>query len=251
MNKSCFTAALFCSLLAACSEQNIPVDKTPAIAIIDDTPVHALEVGGTVIMSRQAGADFTAPDSVAWREAQEYSMELSLAPPVHQSVNLRYDPATAPVSVNLRAGSDGEKLYLRMRWSDTTQDVTTSRDQFSDGAAVQFALSGGPATSYMMGASATPVNIWYWKAGTEEAQNLAAGGFGSTTPLERGGLSARSVYRDGGEWAVVFSRPLAQDGEHQVDLEQENLTIALALWQGEARQRDGLKHISPGWVTIQ
>jgi DMSO reductase family type II enzyme heme b subunit len=153
--------------------------------------------------------------------------------------------------LNLRAASDGEKLYLRLRWSDTSQDIATSREQFSDGAAVQFALGGGPSTSYMMGATTTPVNIWYWKAGSDEAQNLAAGGFGSTTRLDKGQLSASSVYRDGGEWVVVFSRPLTQMGEHQIDLTQDSLSIALALWQGDAKQRDGLKHTSPGWITLQ
>lgn len=251
MNKAHFIAIVFLSLVTACSEQEPAVGNAVDHTIIDDTPVQSLAVGGTVSLSQQPGANFSAPGSKAWREAQEYTMDLNLAPPVHPSVNLRYDPATPPVSVNLRAGSDGEKLYIRLRWSDATQDTATSREQFSDGAAVQFALGGGPATSYMMGAPTTPVNIWYWKAGSDDAQNLAAGGFGSTTRLDQGQLSANSAYRDGGEWVVVFSRPLARDGEHQVDLTQDNLSISLALWQGDSRQRDGLKHISPGWVTIQ
>ena len=251
MNKAHFIPVVLVSLLTACSEPNTAVDIAAENTTVDDTPVQTLEIGGTVSLSKQPGANFSAPGSKAWREAQEYAMDLSLAPPVHPSVNLRYEPTTPPVSVNLRAGSDGEKLYLRMRWSDTSQDISTTREQFSDGAAVQFALGGGPATSYMMGAPTTPVNIWYWQAGADNAQNLAAGGFGSTTRLDKGQLSASSVYRDGGEWAVVFSRPLGQDGEHQVDLKQGKLSIALALWQGDTRQRDGLKHISPGWVTIQ
>lgn len=256
MNNALFIPVVLVGLLSACSERdpstdNTVADERPAQVIVDNTPLETLAVGGTVSVLQQLGAELSDPNSEAWRAAQEHSLELSPAPPVHQSINLRYDPAKAPVSVKLRAGSDAENLYLRLRWSDATKDTATSREQFSDGAAVQFALGGGPATSYMMGTAATPVNLWYWKAGTDAPQNLAAGGFGSTTPLDQGQLSASSLYRQSGEWVVVFSRPLDQDGEHQVDLTQDSLSIALALWQGDARQRGGLKHISAGWITLQ
>ncbi|MEH6581051.1 MAG: ethylbenzene dehydrogenase-related protein [Halioglobus sp.] len=251
MIKAIFTAVAIAGILAACSEQVSEAANQAARIVIDDTPILALEVGGIVNLSRQPGADFSTPDSAAWRAAQEYSLDLNLAPPVHQSINLRYDPKTPPVSLNLRAGHDGEALHLRMRWSDSTHDVITSRQEFSDGAAVQFALEGGPATSYMMGAPTTPVNIWYWKAGLDQPQNLAAGGFGSTTRLEQGQLAISSTYRDSGEWVVVFSRPVSESGEHQADFSGDTITLALALWQGDAKQRDGLKHVSPGWVTLQ
>jgi len=202
-------------------------------------------------MLEKPGANFSSPQDAAWRDAQEYTMDLNLAPPVHASVNLRYDPDTPGLPVKLRAASDGQSLYLRLRWADSSQNTTTSRDEFTDGVAVQFALEGGDSTSYMMGAASTPVNIWYWKGGSDEAQNLAAGGFGSTTQLARGQLAVSSSYTDNGEWVVVFSRPLEQEGDHQVDLNSGNTLIALAVWQGDKRQRDGLKHVSPGWVTLQ
>lgn len=219
--------------------------------LVDDTPVQSLQAGGNVSLLQSSGTDFANPDSPAWRDAQEYVMDLGLAPPVHASINLRYDPDAAAVPLHLRAASDGEKLFLRLRWNDASKDTATSREQFSDAAAVQFALGGGAATSYMMGAATTPVNIWYWKASSEETQNLAAGGFGSTTRLDNNNLSASSTYREAGEWVVVFSRPLQQSGEHQVTLDQGAVSVALALWQGDTKQRDGLKHILPGWVSIQ
>ena len=233
---------LLLSTLMSCSE---------AVVVIDDTPVQALETGGTVSLLQKPKADFSTPDSPAWRDAQEYSIDLNLAPPVHASINLRYDPAAPAMPIKLRAASDGQTLFLRLRWADATQNMTTTRDEFADGVAVQFALEGGDATSYMMGAAATPVNIWYWKAGSDQPQNLAAGGFGSTTQLELGQLSASSTYKESAEWVVVFSRPLSQEGDHQADLNSNGISIALALWQGDKRQRDGLKHVSPGWVTLQ
>ncbi len=232
------------------AQQSTAVKKTdPLPAVVDDTPVQALQVGGSVAVLETA-AGLGDPDSTAWRDAQEYRMELGLAPPVHPSINLRYDATTPPATVFLRAATDGDSLYLRLRWPDASQNIVGSRSEFADGAAVQFALGDSASTSFMMGAPAGPVNIWYWKAGQARAQNLAAGGFGSTTVLEPAGLNASSLYRDSGEWVVVFSRPLDQAGEHQVQLQSIKASIALALWQGEGKHRDGLKHVSMGWVSL-
>jgi dimethylsulfide dehydrogenase subunit gamma len=225
---------------------------TSGVALADSAVVLTgkLKPGDTLQLLKKPGADFKSPHSKGWDTAGERGIDLSMAPPVHASINLLYDPASAPVSVFAQAATDGERLYLKMRWSDTTQDTATTREQFSDGAAVQFALDGGASTSYMMGTAATPVNIWYWKAGVQEPQNLAAGGFGSTTKMPKGQLEAKSRYNNG-EWVVVFSRPLSQHGEHQVDLNKDEILVAFALWQGQTKQRDGLKHVSPGWVTIR
>jgi dimethylsulfide dehydrogenase subunit gamma len=248
---------LLSTLLVACGSPE-PNATAPAAAtqeqmsavIIDDTPVEALAVGGSML-ALNTDADLSNPENEAWRDAQEYRMDLGMAPPVHQSINLRYDPAAAAIPVFLRTGTDGRNLYLRMRWADTSQNTSTSRSDFADGAAVQFALGDAASTSFMMGAANGPVNIWYWKAGQPQPQNLAAGGFGSTTELDPAGLASSSVYRSGGEWVVVFSRPLEQNGEHQVQLDSGQASMAFALWQGDQQQRDGLKHVSMGWVTLE
>jgi len=258
--KTVMPLLLFVTLLSACgsSEQAAPKTKAaaaqPPAVIIDNTPVAALAIGGSM-RALKTDADLSNPENEAWRDAQEYSMELGMAPPVHQSVNLRYDPTAPAIPVFLRAATDGTKLYLRMRWTDSSENTATSRTDFADGAAVQFALGdatadGSPSTSFMMGAADGPVNIWYWKAGQAETQNLAAGGFGSTTRLEPAGLASSSVYRSGGEWVVVFSRPLGQSGEYQVQLDKGQASMAFALWQGDQKQRDGLKHVSMGWVSL-
>ncbi|MDB4542762.1 ethylbenzene dehydrogenase-related protein [bacterium] len=236
-----------CLLSALTAAGAAPVQAAPAT--IDNTPVAALPIGGSMQLLR-AKANLDDPESVAWRDAQEYSMELGMAPPVHPSVNLRYDATTPAVKVFLRAATDGNKLYLRLRWADESQNTANSRTDFADGAAVQFALGDAASTSFMMGAANGPVNIWYWKAGQTTAQNLAAGGFGSTTQLDGAGLASSDVYRSAGEWVVVFSRPLEVQGEHQVTLDKGQANMAFALWQGEQKQRDGLKHVSMGWVSL-
>lgn len=225
------------------------VSITPAV-VIDDTPVVPLTIGGSMQVLK-VSSRLADPDNYHWRDAQEYRLNLDLAPPVHPSINLRHDAAVAAVPLFLRAASDGEKLYLRMRWVDYSQNAKTTHTEFADAAAIQFPLGDAASTSFMMGAPAEPVNIWYWKAGQAGAQNLAAGGFGSTTTLDTGGLNASSVYRSSGEWVVVFSRSLAQAGEYQVQLGSGPVSVAFALWQGEQKQRDGLKHVSMGWVLLR
>ena len=245
---------LSAAMLAGCSssEPEAPSGSKPkaAAAMIDDTPVEPLQIGGSISLL-QASGDLGDPQASSWREAQEYRMDLGMAPPVHQSINLRLDASAAPQPIYVRAASDGKKLYLRLRWPDASENAATSRTDFADGVAVQFALGDPATTSFMMGAPTGPVNIWYWKAGQAEAQNLAAGGFGSTAPLDTAGLESSGVFRDNGEWVVVFSRPLLQSGEHLVNLESGIASVAFALWQGDQRQRDGLKHVSMGWVSLE
>ena len=244
------------ALLLACSDAKQQQPETPLdpagkpAVIIDDTPVEALAIGGTIVALNNDNS-LADPENVGWRDAQEYRLDLTLAPPVHSSINLRHDATAAPRSAFLRAASDGKNFYLRMRWSDSSDNGATGRTEFADAAAVQFALDAGAATSFMMGAPRDPVNIWYWKAGGSAPQNLAAGGFGTTSLLESAGLTSRSVYRNKGEWVVVFSRPIRAEGDHQVALVNGSASMAFALWQGDNKQRDGLKHVTMGWVTLQ
>jgi DMSO reductase family type II enzyme heme b subunit len=240
MNKIILATLLI--FLAACSDQR---------ATSGNRVSEPLQIGEAADLFRQAGEDFSSPDSVAWINAREYAISLTAAPPVHASIALRTDPDIAELTVYLQAASDGETLFLRLRWPDVTHDNKTDRLKFSDGAAVQFALSGNATTSYMMGTPEEPVNIWYWKAGSIEAENLAAGGFGSTTKLPTDKLGVKSDYKEAGEWIIVFSRPIKNPGEYEVDLAAENILVALALWQGDSRQRDGFKQVSQGWITIR
>lgn len=217
---------------------------------IDSSPVENLQTGGSATLLSKPGGDFSNPDSTDWRDAQAYAIDLNPAPPVHASINLRLDPDAVPVPVHMRAATDGQRYYLRLRWRDESENQVTSRSEFADGIAVQFALEAGADTSFMMGGPGAPVNIWYWKAGQDQPQNLAAGGFGSTTRLPTGGLEVSSSYRENEGWTVVLSRPIATGEDLQVDLSVDSVILSLAVWQGDSRQRDGLKHVTLGWVTV-
>lgn len=195
------------------------------------------------------------PDDTVWERLPEYKISLTSAPAVHPSVALRVDPETKPVDVHFMVGKTSERLYVRMRWRDATPDIVTRKDKFRDGAAAQFSL-GDSSTSFMMGTNAdSPVNIWYWRADNGTVENLAAGGFSSTTSLKEQTVSAGSQFidRDGdaSEWVVVMSRPLRAAGDLQVDFtEADTVPMALAVWQGADAQRDGLKSVTLGWLNL-
>jgi dimethylsulfide dehydrogenase subunit gamma len=219
--------------------------QTPTVT----TSVENIQVGADINLALNREANFSSPRSASWHEIPAYAIELSAAPPVHASVNLRYDSAAPDLPVNFQVASDGERYFLRLRWSDTTDNRDSSRSNFADAVAAQFALGTGENTSFMMGGADSPVNIWYWKAGLADPQNLAAAGFGSTTKLDQEDLQVADLYKKNGEWIVVFSRPMQTNGDYQVDL-SEAVHLSLAVWQGETRQRDGLKHVMMGWVTV-
>ena len=227
----------------------------PASSIANPS-VFPIEVGATIAVPRIAAPIFLRagddPDSPVWSRIPCYRIALYPAPAVHQSVNLRVADAAARRDLDFRAAHDGKRLYVVLSWHDETHDAVNAYAQFADAAAVQFALGGGEGTSYMMGSADTPVNIWHWRAGRETAENLAAGGFGSTTRLPLQDVTAASAYDDTRQrWTVVFSRPLDTAAEHHAKLGgSDPVMLALALWDGAGGERDGHKLTTPGWIRL-
>ena len=217
--------------------------------------VHAGEtVHATQLPEHIYLRDANDPDDIIWARVPAYRTLLSAAPPVHPSTALRFEPKDG-VNLYFQLARTSERLYVRLRWQDPTQNRKSSVDQFSDGAAIQWALNGAD-TSYIMGSGPQkPVNIWYWRADRGEVENLAAGGFGSTTHLPEQPVTGKGLYetkrneRDS-EWHVVMSRPLVSKGKHQANLQKGTLPMAFALWQGEESQRDGNKRVSHGWIMV-
>ena len=198
-------------------------------------------------------AKLADPNDPGWYQITEYVAETAWAPPVHPSVNLRFNAAAPTEPVNFRIARDEERFYVRVRWSDGSNNQVNAFDRFADAAAVQFALDRGNATPYTMGEPSAPVNIWYWRAGDDTPQDLAAGGFGSTTRLKTADVSAEAAYDDtnDGEWTVVFSRSLSAAGEYQAkSLATDDIHLTLAVWQGADAQRDGRKRTTIGWIVV-
>tara|TARA_R110002111_G_C6005119_1_gene373737 strand:- start:3253 stop:4074 length:822 start_codon:yes stop_codon:yes gene_type:complete len=196
------------------------------------------------------------PDDLIWDRLPMYRTNLLPAPPVHQSVSLRFeDGATRGKHLYFQVARSSERFYLRLRWKDASEDRGTTVDTFRDGVAVQFAMNDTD-TSYMMGSGPdNPVNIWYWRADKEQVDNLAAGGYGSTTSLPQQNVSGASAYFTDEvpadrEWHVVMSRPFESDGEYDVNLDRETVPMGFAVWQGSANERDGNKRVTHTWILL-
>ncbi len=255
MTRIPFAGLAAAAVLAACL-------APPALAAGDsiiDANILEVAPGDAVPVSRIPDGVYLRsvndPNDDIWRRLPEYRTHLAPAPPVHESVDLRWDENDPGLDVYFKIARTSDRFYVRLRWFDPTHDVATLTDRFRDGAAVQFAI-GGEDTFYMMGTGPDePVNIWYWRSDLNEVTSLAAGGPGSTTWLPDQPVSGASRYRKGdkpatNEWIVVMSRPIEVTGEYQVSFDRPQVPMAFALWQGSAGQRDGLKNASEDWIFV-
>lgn len=223
--------------------------------------VTAVEPGDTVAVTRMPDNIYLRsqndPDDLIWDRVPTYRTTLLPAPPVHRSVKLRFaDEIEAGKPLYFQVARTDERFYIRLRWKDASEDRATTVDDFRDGVAVQYAINGVD-TSYMMGSGPdNPVNIWYWRSDREAVENLAAGGYGSTTRLPEQNIVGDSAYvpdeySDDGEWHVVMSRPIeAGDSEHAANLERNPVPMGFALWQGNDNQRDGDKRVTHTWIRL-
>ena len=184
--------------------------------------------------------------------------------------------------IAVRAVHWEDRLYIMLEWNDATSDLLSDgHEVFTDSAAIQFPAIAGSEVPYIcMGQADQAVNIWQWRADhqTEQpglpengyvdlypstddlyfparaagnsladrspAQNLVAGGFGTLTASENGGLEGHGVHH-GNQWAVVFSRPFQSTGDLQPDFApSELIDVAFAVWDGSRMERDGIKSVS-------
>lgn len=106
----------------------------------------------------------------------------------------------------------------------------------------------------MMGSPVAPVGIWYWRADRMNIEALIARGPGTLAKAQDETLGGRAFYRfnpdtEQGYWYLVVSKDLRQHAKNAVSFRRQTIPFAVALWQGDADQRDGLKRVSE-WLTI-
>ena len=240
----------------------LAITSTHALADHSDLNPNVTEVKAwdTVKVSRIPGTIYLRtqddPDDLIWDRLPQYRTNLLPAPPVHQSVALRFDEgSTRSKHLYFQVARSDERFYIRLRWKDSSEDRGTTVDTFRDGVAVQYAMNDVD-TSYMMGSGPdNPVNIWYWRADQEQIDNLAAGGYGSTTALPQHSVEGASAYitdsvPEDREWHVVMSRPFKTGGEYDVNFDRETVPMGFALWQGSDNERDGNKRVTHTWILL-
>lgn len=185
--------------------------------------------------------------------------------------------------IAVRAVHWDDRLFVMLEWSDSTPDLGSARaEDYSDAVAVQFPAEAGSAVpAICMGQADQAVNIWQWRADSQEGipdlpgsgyvdlypstedlyyparaagnpmavvtqpvQNLVAGGFGTLSPSDSQTVTGQGVH-NGGSWAVVMSRTFTPPGDLQPSFSGEGpIDAAFAVWDGSRGHRDGIKSVS-------
>lgn len=198
------------------------------------------------------GAD---PDHAVWEAAPASVVTLETAFPGHPSIS----GTALTQGVEVRALSTPTGLAVRLEWADPTADVRKTQHRFADGAGIQFARDGKADTTPYMGGAGRHVNIWYWNAAKNEAENLWADGFGTLTRLQTQDVTARSRHADG-KWRVAFFRAWRSKEARAANLQgkarrAEELRgaqpVAFAVWNGTNDERDGFKAVTMQWQMLR
>jgi complex iron-sulfur molybdoenzyme family reductase subunit gamma len=157
--------------------------------------------------------------------------------------------------LKVRALYNASTLALHLEWPDERPAKERIIGAFADAAAIQWPVRYGPGEElpYVgMGYAGAPVALWFWRA-DNSVETLAAEGFGTLTVQPGDGVKVKGAWKDG-VWRAVFVRPLeAAPGDHQLRLNpasQGLVPISFAVWNGEGRERDGLKRLS-AWRVLR
>ncbi len=164
-------------------------------------------------------------------------------------------PATGEkaLAAKLRALRGGNTIAIHIEWADARAARERHIGKFADAVALQWPMNHGPdrPLPYVgMGHAGAPVTIWLWRA-DGSVETLAAEGFGTLTPQAPDGVQARGGWKDGA-WRVVFRHTLAARSRHALrfDPGQGFPPVAVAVWNGEAAERNGLKRLS-AWQVLR
>lgn len=209
----------------------------------------ATAVGPAVVASRpayeipvrevQTGQPFENPTADEWRDVP--SVEVSMAGAPSGAPNATDVTVT---ETHVRVVRTDATLYVRLRWKDPTLNRTAEDPgEFPDKAAIELPVNESARPPISMGSPNNPVNVWVWSA-SDGAEELVAGGPGTTTYMANTSIETNATYADG-HWQVVFERDLRAAGANRTDITLEHdLNVAFAVWDGGNGERGGHKAVS-------
>ena len=156
------------------------------------------------------------------------------------------DPRTpSTLTADVEVTQNGKTWQLTLSWDcpDPVTDISDDTHVFIDSAA--FLAPGTPDAAWItMGAEGKPVEAVLWRADRETPLRVVAEGWGTVERNEPPeGWTVTSAWKKG-RWTVTFSIaewPALEAHEQ----------FATAVWRGAARNRAGLKSVSPGWIPIK
>jgi len=186
-------------------------------------------------------------DDPAWKRIPAREIALTTAFPGH--VSIAGTSAVAKVAVQTAKTAEG--VLVRLTWKDSNPSTEKAQGVFPDGVAVQFPLDRKVSTLPFMGGAGKLVNIWYWNAARNGAENMIADGFGTATRLPTQDVRAHGRHA-GGDWTVVFFRAYRSAEEAAIKLTPKGgrYPVAFAVWEGSNQERDGFKAVTMVWQNL-
>lgn len=196
------------------------------------------------------------PNTSLWNEAEATTLNLQptpvgMQPSEYITSTVKQSDIGAISRLEVRALTNGQELFLRLRWPDPTQNADSSEaHRFADGVAVLFPF-GNDAPIVTMGSESLPVNQWHWRADFDEPFNVTTAGLGTTYRTADSFVEAQAQWEDG-QWAVVLARPLeTSDPDNHVPFSTDQpIKAAFCVWDGDGQERAGLKSYTPSWTEF-
>lgn len=154
----------------------------------------------------------------------------------------RIEATTA--SAELETENAGKRWRIQVRWASEqpVSNTANETDLFPDACAILVPTTAD-APWITMGDKDKAVEGILWRADKDQPLSVRAEGLGT---MERSaiteGWSTEAEWK-GGYWTVTFST------SNWAALNQFK-QLAVAVWKGSARDRGGLKSVSPGWVAV-
>jgi selenate/chlorate reductase subunit gamma len=216
------------------------------LALLAVLPAFATAQEAAAIRIARTSAMVAAdPDHPAWNSVPASTVKLETAFPGHPSIS----GTALTQNAEVRALATAAGLAIRLEWSDPAADAVKTQHRFADGAAIQFPRDGKAETTPYMGGAGRHVNIWYWNAAKDAAENLWADGFGTLTHMPTQDVKASGRHADG-KWRVVFFRAWRSNEPRAARLRGDR-PVAFAIWNGANDERDGFKAVTMNWQSLQ
>ena len=162
-------------------------------------------------------------------------------------INKAYLERTVPFTkwAIVEVNKEASRWVVELTWAcaNPVKDASDQTDAFVDAAAV-LVPSKPNAQWITMGDTEKPVEGALWRPDQKRLIQIHAQGLGSVQrQASPEGWEVISIWNND-LWNVKFSFSnwLALESHRQ---------LAIAIWQGAAQDRGGLKSISPGWLPLE
>jgi DMSO reductase family type II enzyme heme b subunit len=154
--------------------------------------------------------------------------------------------------VKVKAMHNGQTLAFHLHWQVPRRDLQSGGpDSFPDAAAIAL-NTGGEQSFHTMGKPGNPLNLWHWQANSmNNGRHLTSTGIGTTESDANNYVKACGLLSHSG-WQIVIAHDLAVSGQDESDALKvgDEITFAVAIWDGNSEERGGLKAFSPDPLTL-